>query len=270
MTRPSLSRISRECSAIATIAYRDFTKLLRDRPRMLAGLIFPVLFIGVLGTSLNATIGRDIGFDFLTFVFTGVFAQVLFQSSAAGVMSLIEDRENDFSQELFIAPVSRYSIIFGKILGETLVSYAAGVGVLVFGFIIGVSFTFPQLLLVFLAGIAACFFGGAFGVLVLANLSSQRTVAQVFPFILFPQIFLAGIFNPIDKLPFALTILSRATPLTYVVDLIRNAYYGAAPGGAMARAVAFHPLLDITVLGVLFVVFLIFGTMLFIRREQNR
>ena len=106
--------------------------------------------------------------------------------------------------------------------------------------------------------------------LVLANLSSQRTVAQVFPFILFPQIFLAGIFNPIDKLPLALVFLSRATPLTYVVDLIRNAYYGAAPGGATARAVAFSPLLDITVLGVLFVVFLVFGTMLFIRREQNR
>lgn len=270
MTRPSQSDIIRECSAIATIAYRDFTKLLRDRPRMFASLIFPVLFIGVLGTSLNSAIGKDIGFDFLAFVFTGVFAQVLFQSSAAGVMSLIEDRENDFSQELFIAPVSRYSIIFGKILGETLVSYAAGVGVLTFGFIIGVSFTFSQLLLVVLAGLAACFFGGAFGVLVLSNLSSQRTVAQVFPFILFPQIFLAGVFNPIDRLPIALAFLSRITPLTYVVDLIRNAYYGATPGPGMERAVAFSPLVDITVLGVLFAVFLVFGTMLFIRREQNR
>src|SRR3989344_7067656 len=93
--------ISREFSAIATIAYRDFTKLLRDRPRLIAGFIFPVLFIGVLGSSLNATIGRDIGFNFLAFVFTGVFAQSLFQSSAAGVISLIQDRENDFSQELF-------------------------------------------------------------------------------------------------------------------------------------------------------------------------
>ena len=37
-------------------------------------------------------------------------------------MSLIEDRENDFTQELFIAPISRYAIVFGKILGEALVA----------------------------------------------------------------------------------------------------------------------------------------------------
>ena len=92
MRRFSKKDFYRELSAIATIAYRDFSKLLRDRPRLAASFIFPVLFIGVLGTSLNSSIGRDIGFNFLAFVFTGVFAQSFFQSSAAGVISLIQDR----------------------------------------------------------------------------------------------------------------------------------------------------------------------------------
>lgn len=269
MKESARTRAAKELSAALTIAYRDFTKLLRDKPRLLAGLVFPVLFIGVLGSSLQASIGQAVGFNFLTFVFTGVFAQSLFQSSAAGLISLIQDRENDFSQELFVAPVSRYTIIFGKILGETLVSYTAGVGILIFGFIVGVPFTLAQLLLIIAAGFAACLFGGAFGVLVLSNISSQRTVAQIFPFILFPQIFLSGIFNPIDHLPPILMVLSRITPLTYVVDLARNAYYsgGAIPAG---RAVAFSPFTDLLVMGVLFVFFLVAGTILFIRAERNR
>ena len=140
-------QITKELNAIITIAFRDLTKLLRDRPRIIAGFVFPFLFIGVLGESFHANVGTGLGFDFLTFVFTGVFAQSLFQSTAAGVISLVQDRENDFSQELFVAPVSRYSIILGKILGETLVAYTPGIGVLLFGLIIGVPLPLSKLAL---------------------------------------------------------------------------------------------------------------------------
>ena len=259
--------LKREIGAILTISYRDFTKLMRDKFRLLAGLIFPFLFIGILGTSLNSSIGGSLDFNFLAFIFIGVFAQSLFQSSAAGVISLIQDRENDFSQELFVAPVSRYSIILGKIIGETLVSYTSGFGILLLGLIIGIDFTILQLIFVIIAGFIACLFGGAFGVLVLANLSSQRTVQQVFPFILFPQIFLSGVFNPIDNLPLPLMILSRIAPLTYVVDLMRHAYYGFMPP---ARAVIFSLKTDIIIVSVLFSMFLVVGTLLFVRREKNR
>ena len=74
-------------------------------------MIFPFIFIGALGGTLSANFGRAPGFDFLTLTFTGVYAQTLFQSTAMGMISLVIDRENDFSQELFIAPVSRYTIV---------------------------------------------------------------------------------------------------------------------------------------------------------------
>src|SRR3989338_3071756 len=106
-------------NAILTIAYRDITKLLRDRSRILASFIFPIIFIGVLGTSLQQNIGGGLGYNFLVFVFIGVLGQTLFQSTASGIISLVEDRQNDFSQEMFVSPISRYSIIIGKILAES-------------------------------------------------------------------------------------------------------------------------------------------------------
>jgi ABC-2 type transport system permease protein len=151
------------------------------------------------------------GFDPLTFIFTGVYAQTLFQSPALGVVSLLEDRENDFTQELFVSPVSRYAIVAGKITGESLVALIQGCAVIAFGLVIGVSLPLLMIGALLVVGLLVCLFGGAFGLLVLGNISSQRTANQIFPLIFFPQMFLAGIFNPIKHLPSIFAHLCRAT-----------------------------------------------------------
>ena len=53
-----------------------------------------------------------------------------FNRQRMGVVSLIEDRENDFSQEIFVSPISRYSIIIGKMGGESMVAIAQGAAIL--------------------------------------------------------------------------------------------------------------------------------------------
>ena len=111
-----------EVSAVLAISYRDLLKFLRDPARMVSTFVFPLIFIGALGGSLQATFGRAADFNLLEFTFTGVFAQTLFQTTAFGLISLIEDRESDFTQEVFVSPISRYTIVIGKIVGETLVA----------------------------------------------------------------------------------------------------------------------------------------------------
>src|SRR5207302_8565168 len=135
-----------EINAITAIAYRDLMKFLRDPARLVATFIFPLMFIFILGTSMQASFGRGIGFNLLAVTFTGVLAQTLFQSTAMGVISLIEDRENDFSQEIFVSPISRYSIVIGKILGESLVALPQAIGILAFGFAAGVPISLGQIL----------------------------------------------------------------------------------------------------------------------------
>src|ERR687887_587013 len=101
-----------ELSAVLTLAHRDLVKLLRDRTHI---------------------------------IFTGALAQTVWQSAALGVISLLMDREQDFSQEIFVSPISRYSIIFGKILGESLVSMPQALGIVVFGFILQIHMSSEQL-----------------------------------------------------------------------------------------------------------------------------
>lgn len=260
--------MGKEINAIIAIAMRDLTKLRRDRGRIIASLIFPVVFIGVLGTSLQANLGPNLGYNFLTFIFIGVFAQTLFQSTAAGIISLVEDRQTDFAQEMFIAPISRYSILFGKILGETLVSLTQMIGVLLFAFVIQIPLDIGALIRLTPFILVVSMFGGAFGVLVMSFMKDQRAANQIFPFVIFPQFFLAGVFNPIINLPLPILIASRLSPMTYAVDLLRSIYYYGKPEYNLT--VLFNPVINMAVCIVLSVIFLFIGTYVFVKNERDR
>ncbi|MBA2371238.1 MAG: ABC transporter permease, partial [Candidatus Limnocylindria bacterium] len=260
--------VFRELSPMLALAHRDFVKLLRDRARLISTLIFPFIFIGALGGALQSNFGDIAGYDFLVFTFTGVLAQTMFQTTALGLISLIEDRENDFSQEIFISPISRYTIIFGKIIGETLVAIPQGVAVLLFGLVIQVPISLQQAVALLVGALTVAIFGGAFGVMVLANLRSQRAANQIFPFVMLPQFFLAGVFSPIQVLPWYLDILSKLSPMRYAVDFARGLYYAGTP--EYDKVVLLDPVTNFLILGAAFLVFMVAGTILFVRAERNR
>jgi ABC-2 type transport system permease protein len=257
-----------ELSAVLAIAHRDLVKLLRDRARVVSDFAFPLILIGILGTSLQAGFGSPGGFNLLTFVFTGVFAQTVWQSAALGVISLIADREQDFSQEMFVSPISRYSIIFGKIIGESLVALPQALAILLFGWVLGVPLSLPVLLALVPVAFLMAVFGGAFGVLILSNLRSQQSANQIFPFVMLPQFFLAGVFNPIGDLPWFLDFLSRLSPMRYAIDLVRDVYYAGHPEPVQV-AILDAPG-NLAIIGVMFAAFMVAGTALFVRSERNR
>ena len=150
-----------EASAIFAIAHRDLVKLLRDRARLASDFAFPLIFIGVLGTSLQAGFGTPGGFNLLTFVFTGVLGQTVWQSAALGVISLIADRDEDFSQEIFVSPISRYSIVAGKILGESLVALPQAVAIIAVGLLLGVPLSLPTIIVLIPIVVIVALFGAA-------------------------------------------------------------------------------------------------------------
>lgn len=254
-----------ELSSVLTLAHRDVVKLLRDRTRILADFSFPLIFIGVLGPMLQSGFGAAAGIDLLPFLFTGVIAQTVWQSAAMGVISLLADREQDYSQEIFISPISRYTIILGKIVGESAVAMPQAVAILVLGMILGVRFDAAQLGGMLLAIIVIALYGAGFGVFVLSRLENQRQANQIFPFVMLPQFFLAGIFNPIANLPLPLDLLSRVAPMRYAVDLMRDVYYAGGPNVPLANLPT-----NLAVIGVEFAIFMVVGTWGFVRAERNR
>jgi ABC-2 type transport system permease protein len=256
-----------EMNAVAAIAARDLLKFFRDPGRLVAALIFPFAMMFLLGGTLQLNLGKSAGFNFIAFTFTGFLGMTLFQSTAQGLTSLMDDRQNDFAQELFVSPISRYAIVFGKILGETSVAIAQVVPMVVFALILRVPLTPIHLVLLVPVALLSCFMGGAFGLLLLNAMSDNRASNQIFNFVFLPQYFLAGLINPINVLPWYLAALSLISPMRYVIDLARGVVFSGSPD---YRLVLAPPATNVAVMLLMFTVFMIVGTTLFVRRETNR
>jgi ABC-2 type transport system permease protein len=83
-----------------------------------------------------------------------------------------------------------------------------------------------------------------------------------------PQYFLAGVFTPIKQLPIYLDLPSRISPMRYAVDLTRSVFY--ADPVESAKVVLAGTAFNLVVMAALFGLFLVAGTLLFVRNEMNR
>jgi len=50
--------------------------------------------------------------------------------------------------------------------------------------------------------------------------------------LVFPMIFLAGVFFPVDSVPLWMEVASKINPVTYGVDAIRQIFLGSGPAEA--------------------------------------
>src|SRR5580692_818943 len=266
-SRPA-ARLAAELSALLAVAQRDVIKLIRDRPRLAVNLAFPVLLIAGLGGLLQATVGKVTGLSTITLSFTGVLAASLFQSAAAGMISIVEDRENDFSRELFVTPVSRLTLVAGKVAGETLVAVFQGICIVGFALAFGVRMSAGQLAALTGPCLACCLLGGAFGLATIAALPNQRSAMQIFQFLIIPQYVLGGVLVPLRGTAFYLDVAAHLMPMRYVVELTRAAFYAGTPG--YRQVVSGSPLVDAAVTAGLFAALMAAGSAVFGYRERTR
>jgi ABC-2 type transport system permease protein len=259
---------SHQLSGLAIIAQRDVIKLLRDRPRLAVNLAFPILLIGGLGSILQPTVGRVTGLNAVTLAFTGVLAASLFQSAAAGMISIVEDRENDFSRELFVTPVTRLTLVAGKVAGETLVAFCQGIFITLAAVAFGVRMSPGQLAALLAPALACCLLGGAFGLATIAALPNQRSAMQIFQFLIIPQYVLGGVLVPLHGQSAFIGVVGWFMPLRYAVELSRAAFYAGTPG--YAQVVTAGPVLDVVAIAGLTAIFMTAGALVFDYRERTR
>ncbi|HEX2914128.1 MAG TPA: ABC transporter permease [Chloroflexia bacterium] len=258
----------RNLNAVLTLAYRDLLKFVREPVQMIFSFFFPALFVGVLGSSFQQNLGQAAGFNFLTYTFIGVLMQTAFSVTAETMMTLLEDRENDFTQEIFVAPVSRYAIILGKIVGGTLQIIPQFIIVSIVGLITGVPLEIGPLLATSPVLLLVCLLGGGFGIILISLFNNQRGAAQILPLIIFPLFFLGGVFSPVRDLALPLAILSHLDPLRYAVDLGRGLFYSGKPEYNLV--VLESPLFNLVVVAGMTVLFILAGTYIFVRSERNK
>ena len=70
------------------------------------------------------------------------------------------------------------------------------------------------------------------GILIASFAPTQQGFQLFMQMLVFPMIFLAGVFFPVDSVPTWMQVLSKLNPATYGVDAIRQVFLGSGPAGA--------------------------------------
>ena len=260
----------KDLNAVVVIAAREVLRFFKDwKTSLVFSLMFPVLFLGILGGVIAQNLGGGLGYNYLQFALLGMVAATISMNTMLSVTSLVEDRENDFTQEIFVAPISRYSIILGKIVGGSITSILQLFAFVIIAPIMGISIGLSAIGWILVLAPLICISGGTLGVLVASIFSSSPKNADrgVIMFT-FAQMFLSGAFIPINKSNGVLSALSHAMPMTYVVDLLRGLVYRGTP--FYSQIALYNPVLDLLIVVAISIASFVIGTFLFVRSERNR
>ena len=223
-----------EKNGIMAVWYREFKVFLREKSRIVASIITPILWLLIFGGGLGANVAIA-GINYESFIYPGILIQsVLFSSIFFGVY-IVWDRKIDFLKEVLVAPISRTAIFVGKILGGATDSLIQSLILLLIGFVLGSLGIIPGLHFTafsFLASLLFLFIATtsfvSVGLIIGSQMESPEGFQLITSFLLFPLFFLSGALFPINNLPFWLAPLTRLDPLTYAVDGLRNIILGVS------------------------------------------
>jgi ABC-2 type transport system permease protein len=222
-------------------------------------LVMPLLFMGMIGGNLMGVAGGE---SLGSFMLVGMLVNMLFMLTSTGMTSLVDDHETDFNQEILVSPVSRYSLVIGKIFGASFGAIVSMAGTLIVGLIMGITLPVLPLILILALSPLMCLAGGAMSMILIGLIKSKKTATFAVMMLTMPQMFLSGAIIPINNSNPVLLVLSRMMPMTYCIDLTRAVTGIETP--------TFNPVINFIVIAALTLVCLIVGTFFFARSEKNR
>jgi ABC-2 type transport system permease protein len=214
---------------IYTVWYRDVLRLWYDKVRMLSALLFPIFFLFMFGSGLQGSIGMMAGgVNFTQFMYPGIIAMSVLMGSFMSGVSIVWDREFGFLKEVLVAPISRVSVALGRTLGSATVATIQGVMILVLAPFIDVSLSIWTVLALIILMFLLAGSMGSLGILLASRIKSTEAFQAIMQMLMFPMMFLSGVFFPMQNLPSWMGFLVKINPASYGVAAIRQVVLGVS------------------------------------------
>ncbi len=213
---------------VGTLAERELVRFFRQRNRVFGALGQPIIFWLLFSAGLgSSTFGSSNRLDYAHF-FPGTLVMILLFTAIFATISIIEDRREGFLQGVLVAPIPRWSMVLGKILGGAAIAMLQGLIFLLLGWLttwlgwVEIVHTTPvglvaSVVLMFAISIALT----ALGFLLAWRMDSTQGFHAVMSVFLLPMWLLSGAFFPMDVGGW-LGWIVRLNPLTYGVAGLRH------------------------------------------------
>jgi ABC-2 type transport system permease protein len=116
-------------AVVWSLARRELVRFFRQRHRVFGALLQPIIFWLLFSEGLKAS---NLGYAHF---FPGTLVMILLFTAIFATISIIEDRREGFLQSVLVAPIPRWSMVLGKVLGGTLIALLQGVLFLALGWL---------------------------------------------------------------------------------------------------------------------------------------
>ena len=216
----------------------------RDRGQLIGGVSRPILWVLVLGIGLNPYFRGEVygkvtfvvPFTYLQFIFPAVVALNIMYTSVQSAVSVIWDREFGFLREVLVSPLSRTTVLLGKILGGTTVAVFHGCVVLILARFADISLTFTDVLNALGLMAMLAFALTSLGVAIANRIRTFEGFGVFSNAVILPLYFTSSSIFPLDPAlsraqtrvvyPDWLVTIVEYNPMTYAVDALRGALIG--------------------------------------------
>jgi len=221
---------------------RELKKWYKEPVLFLLSIIQPILWMGLLGKSMNigALIPTNIPgldskilmqqifgtSDYFSFMAVGMIGMTALFTTMFSGMSVVWDRRLGFLNKALSTPVSRAVIIFSKVLSATLRSvFQAGLIIIIavaFGLQFGANFSLLNILGVFAIMFLLCVGLSSLFIAITIRSTRMETPMAVMNLINLPMMFASNAFYPAKLMPDWLQTVVNVNPLSYTNDAVRQ------------------------------------------------
>jgi ABC-2 type transport system permease protein len=167
----------------------------------------------------------------------GAMMQSLMLAGNSGGIALAVDIEMGFTDRLFAAPISRYTIVLGRLAGTAALGLLASLWFLAIGLVFGAHIEggVPgALLAIFLVTVTAMAVGGI-GAAIALRTGSASVVQGLFPLVLV-VLFLSSAFFPVELMIQPAQTIAEYNPFSFIVEGVREPIISGIDAGDTAEA----------------------------------
>ncbi len=200
---------------IVATAWRVAAQLRRDRRTLALVFVVPPALVALLKYIFNQ---QPQSFDRIAAPLVGLFPLVIMFLITS--IAMLRERTIGTLERLMSMPLAKLDLLIGYALAFAAVAaaQAAITASVAFG-VLGISTAGPAWAVLLLA-IANAILGMALGLLLSAFARSEFQAVQFMPAFILPQLLLAGLFLPRERMPQALQTISDALPFTYAYEAL--------------------------------------------------
>lgn len=244
---------------VGAIWKREIMGYLRDRSQIFGGFSRTVLWLVILGYGLGATLREIEGYSYTQYILPGVMVLNVLFAAMQSAFALVYDRNHGLLRQILVSPAPLVSVTLGKLAGGASAALVQGSIPLIFAPFIGVQLTLTGVLSAWVIMFAMGFALTGLGIVIAYGIKGLRGFGSISNGVIQPLYFLSGSIFPLKgvvggvgfldipqslrdqlrdhgiyaigggwvvELPVWLESIVRLNPISYQLDLMRQAMLG--------------------------------------------